>query len=58
MKETTLIKMNEDSSIEYIGYIKMLDKIIDLIDEFGYLNKLVLIDKYTEILRIVLGGKE
>lgn len=53
-----IIKLKEDCSIEYIGYIKMLDKIIDLIDEFGYPNKLVLIDKYIEILRIVLGGKE
>ncbi len=58
MKEKTLIKCNEDGSIEYIGYIKMLDKIVDIIDEFSYPNKLVLLDKYIEILRIVKGGKE
>jgi len=57
-EEITLIKCNENGSIEYIGYIKMLDKIVDLIDEFSYSNKLVLLDKYIEILKIVKGGKE
>ena len=56
----SIIKVDKDNNakIEYIGYIQMLDKIISLIDKVSYENKMVLIDKYVDILKIINGGKD
>lgn len=47
------IKMDNEPTIEYIGYMEMLDKICSLMDKVSHENKMVLIDKYIEILRCV-----
>lgn len=53
--KTTLvtIKPNEEPKFEYIGYTLMLDKITSLMDKVSYENKMILIDKYIEILKAV-----
>ena len=47
------IKPNEDVEFKYIGYTIMLDKICSLMDKVSYENKMILIDKYIEILKEV-----
>lgn len=52
-----IIGLNQTPSIKYIGYMKMLDKILELIEDASYPTKMTLIDKYIEILRIVKEGE-
>lgn len=51
----TMIKIDKDNktSIEYIGYMEMLDKICRLMDKVSHENKMELIDKYIELLKQV-----
>lgn len=51
MKE--IITPNNISKIEYIGYYKMLEKILSLIDKVSYENKIILIDKYIELTKLI-----
>ena len=51
----TIVKINDkdEMKFEYIGYMQMLDKIILLMDKVSHENKMILIDKYIEILKNV-----
>lgn len=42
------------NNIEYIGYYEMLDYIVENIDKFNYNNQLILIDKYIEIMKLII----
>lgn len=56
-KENYIIKPNDNQpKFEYIGYYKILDKILDLIDKCSYENKFVLIEKYIEIVKEIKKG--
>lgn len=57
MSKNTIVRLKDDEpKFEYIGYYKMLDKILDLIDKCSYENKFVLIDKYIEIVKAFNKG--
>lgn len=50
-----IIKCDEtNSKIQYIGYHKMLEKIIDTIDDYSYEKRIVLIEKYIEIMKLIV----
>lgn len=55
MKTNVIIEFNKDNHAElrYIGYYKLLDKILDLMDTCDYKNKLLLIDKYIELVKVL-----
>ena len=53
MKQIIKIDKNNNTKIEYIGYMEMLDKICRLMDKVSHENKMVLIDKYIEVLKQV-----
>ena len=42
------------NNIEYVGYYEMLDYIVENIDKFNYNNQLILIDKYIEIMKLII----
>lgn len=50
-----IIKCDEtNSTIQYIGYCKMLEKIVDTIDNYSYEKRIVLIEKYIEIMKLIV----
>ena len=50
-----IIKCDEkNSKIQYIGYYKMLEKIVDTIDNYSYEKRIVLIEKYIEIMKLIV----
>ncbi len=50
-----VVKYNgNNSKIQYIGYYKMLEKIVDTIDEYSYEKRIVLIEKYIEIMKLMV----
>lgn len=50
-----IIKCDEtNSKIQYIGYYKMLEKIVDTIDDYSYEKRIVLIEKYIEIMKLIV----
>ena len=50
-----IIKCDEkNSEIQYIGYYKMLEKIVDTIDDYSYEKRIVLIEKYIEIMKLIV----
>ena len=50
-----IIKCYETNSrIQYIGYCKMLEKIVDTIDEYSYEKRITLIEKYIEIMKLII----
>ena len=54
MKTNLIMKVKDnETKFIYIGYYKMLDKILDLMDKCSYENKLNLIDKYIELIRLI-----
>ena len=44
----------QNNQIKYIGYYKMLEYIVEHIGDYSYTNRLVLIDKYIEIMKLIL----
>lgn len=42
------------STIQYIGYYTMLEKIVDTIDEYSYEKRITLIEKYIEIMKLIV----
>lgn len=42
------------NNIEYVGYYEMLNYIVENIDKFNYNNQLILIDKYIEIMKLII----
>ena len=44
----------KNSKIQYIGYCKMLEKIVDTIDEYSYEKRIILIEKYIEIMKLIV----
>lgn len=50
-----IVKYDENNSeIQYIGYYKMLEKIVDTIDEYSYEKRITLIEKYIEIMKLIV----
>lgn len=46
------IRMPENGTVTYIGYYTMLEKIVKLMDKVSHEEKLKLIDKYIEIIKV------
>lgn len=57
MKETQIIFDGNKSTIEYIGYYQMLDKIVELIDKDPK-NTTCYIQSYEKILELIARIKE
>lgn len=59
MKSTmiTIDKLN-NSKIEYIGYYNMLDTIAEQIKECSYEKRIEYIDRYIEIMKLIIVLKE
>lgn len=59
MSKNTIVKIQDnETKIEYIGYYRMLDKILELIGKCSYENKFLLIDKYIELVKAFKKGDE
>lgn len=58
MNSIVKIQPNEQPKIEYVGYYKMLEKILSLMDKGTFEDKMKLIDKYIELTRIINKEKE
>ena len=43
---------------EYIGYYKMLDTIVEQIKECSYEKRIEYIDRYIEIMKLIIEIKE
>ena len=58
--KTTLVKFDNtnNSAIEYIGYYNMLDTIVGQIKECSYEKRIEYIDKYIEIMKLIIELKE
>ena len=46
------------NNIEYVWYYEMLNYIVENIDKFNYNNQLILIDKYIEIMKLIIEIKK
>ena len=57
MKETQIIFDSNKSTIEYIGYYQMLDKIVELMDKMPE-HIPSLIESYERILELIVRLKE
>lgn len=44
----------KNSKIQYMGYYEMLEKIVDTIDEYSYEKRITLIEKYIEIMKLII----
>ena len=50
-----IVKYDETkSTIQYMGYYTMLEKIVDTIDEYSYEKRITLIEKYIEIMKLIV----
>ena len=50
-----IVKYDENkSTIQYMGYYTMLEKIVDTIDEYSYEKRITLIEKYIEIMKLIV----
>lgn len=47
-----------NSTIEYIGYYNMLDTIVEQIKECPYEKRIEYIDRYIEIMKLIIELKE
>lgn len=58
--KTTLVKFDNtnNSTIEYIGYYNMLDTIAEQIKECSYEKRIEYIDRYIEIMKLIIELKE
>ena len=58
--KTTLVKFDNtnNSAIEYIGYYNMLDTIVEQIKECSYEKRIEYIDRYIEIMKLIIEIKE
>lgn len=59
MKSTLITIDNANkSTIEYIGYYNMLDTIVEQIKECSFEKRLEYIDRYIEIVKLIIELKE
>lgn len=59
MKNTLVTFGNtNNSTIEYIGYYKMLDTIVEQIKECSCEKRIEYIDRYIEIMKLIIELKE
>ena len=59
MKSTMItIDKLSNSKIEYIGYYNMLDTIVEQIKECSYEKRIEYIDRYIEIMKLIIELKE
>ena len=59
MKSTLITIDNANkSTIEYIGYYNMLDTIVEQIKECSFEKRLEYIDRYIEIMKLIIELKE
>ena len=58
--KTTLVTIDNtnNSTIEYIGYYNMLDTIVEQIKECSYEKRIEYIDRYIEIMKLIIELKE
>ena len=58
--KTTLVTFDNtnNSTIEYIGYYNMLDAIVEQIKECSYEKRIEYIDRYIEIMKLIIELKE
>ena len=58
--KTTLVTFDNtnNSTIEYIGYYNMLDTIVEQIKECSYEKRIEYIDRYIEIMKLIIELKE
>ena len=58
--KTTLVKFanTNNQTIEYIGYYKMLDTIAEQIKKCSYKKRIGYIDRYIEIMKLIIELKE
>ena len=53
-----LLKTKIENAIEYIGYYNMLDTIVEQIKECSYEKRIEYIDRYIEIMKLIIELKE
>ena len=58
--KTTLVTFDNinNSIIEYIGYYNMLDTIVEQIKKCSYEKRIEYMDRYIEIMKLIIELKE